>query len=126
MPAASPRSAARPARGRSSPASRSAPAAGGGRRRARRNAGSISGRAGPTRSPPDLSLEFSMDLSLPASLAANVEREVEALAATAQAGLTHLDRLEAESIHIMREVVAECANPVLLYSIGKDSSVLLH
>ena len=67
-----------------------------------------------------------MDLSLPASLAANVEREVEALAATAQAGLTHLDRLEAESIHIMREVVAECANPVLLYSIGKDSSVLLH
>jgi sulfate adenylyltransferase subunit 2 len=40
--------------------------------------------------------------------------------------LSHLDRLEAESIHIMREVVAECANPVMLYSIGKDSSVLLH
>ena len=40
--------------------------------------------------------------------------------------LTHLQRLEAESIHIMREVVAECANPVMLYSIGKDSSVLLH
>jgi sulfate adenylyltransferase subunit 2 len=37
-----------------------------------------------------------------------------------------LQRLEAESIHIMREVVAECENPVLLYSIGKDSSVLLH
>ncbi len=44
----------------------------------------------------------------------------------AAAQLTHLDRLEAESIHILREVVAECDNPVLLYSIGKDSSVLLH
>ena len=40
--------------------------------------------------------------------------------------LTHLDRLEAESIHIMREVVAETENPVMLYSIGKDSSVMLH
>src|SRR5271157_6074128 len=38
----------------------------------------------------------------------------------------HLDRLEAESIHIFREVAAECDKPVLLYSIGKDSSVLLH
>ena len=40
--------------------------------------------------------------------------------------LTHLDRLEAESIHIMREVVAEAANPVMLYSVGKDSAVMLH
>ncbi|HEY5210728.1 MAG TPA: phosphoadenosine phosphosulfate reductase family protein, partial [Stellaceae bacterium] len=40
--------------------------------------------------------------------------------------LTHLQRLEAESVHIMREVAAECANPVMLYSIGKDSSVMLH
>ena len=40
--------------------------------------------------------------------------------------LGHLDRLEAESIHILREVAAEFRNPVLLYSIGKDSSVLLH
>jgi len=40
--------------------------------------------------------------------------------------LTHLKRLEAESIHIMREVVAEAENPVMLYSIGKDSSVMLH
>jgi len=40
--------------------------------------------------------------------------------------LTHLQRLEAESIHILREVAAESENPVLLYSIGKDSSVLLH
>src|SRR5579863_3086849 len=40
--------------------------------------------------------------------------------------LSHLERLESESIHILREVVAECERPVLLYSIGKDSSVLLH
>jgi sulfate adenylyltransferase subunit 2 len=40
--------------------------------------------------------------------------------------LTHLQRLEAESIHIMREVVAECRRPVMLYSIGKDSAVMLH
>jgi sulfate adenylyltransferase subunit 2 len=40
--------------------------------------------------------------------------------------LTHLDRLEAESIHILREVVAETRRPVFLYSIGKDSSVMLH
>src|SRR5688572_19404443 len=40
--------------------------------------------------------------------------------------LTHLERLEAEAIHIMREVVAEADKPVMLYSIGKDSSVMLH
>ena len=40
--------------------------------------------------------------------------------------LTHLKQLEAESIHIMREVVAQFENPVMLYSIGKDSSVMLH
>jgi len=40
--------------------------------------------------------------------------------------LTHLDRLEAESIHIMREVIAQAENPVMLYSVGKDSSVMLH
>ncbi len=40
--------------------------------------------------------------------------------------LTHLQRLEAESIHIMREVAAEAENPVMLYSIGKDSAVMLH
>jgi sulfate adenylyltransferase subunit 2 len=40
--------------------------------------------------------------------------------------LTHLQRLEAESIHILREVVAEVDRPVMLYSIGKDSSVMLH
>ena len=40
--------------------------------------------------------------------------------------LSHLDELEAEAIYIMREVVAECENPVMLYSIGKDSSVMLH
>ncbi len=40
--------------------------------------------------------------------------------------MTHLDRLEAEAIYIMREVAAECERPVMLYSIGKDSSVMLH
>ena len=41
-------------------------------------------------------------------------------------GLSHLDKLEAESIHIMREVMAQAENPVMLYSVGKDSSVMLH
>ena len=40
--------------------------------------------------------------------------------------LTHLKQLEAESIHIIREVTAEFDNPVMLYSIGKDSSVMVH
>ena len=39
---------------------------------------------------------------------------------------THLDRLEAESVHILREVAAECERPVMLYSVGKDSAVMLH
>jgi sulfate adenylyltransferase subunit 2 len=42
------------------------------------------------------------------------------------ATLTHLERLEAESIHIMREAVAQSENPVMLYSVGKDSAVMLH
>lgn len=40
--------------------------------------------------------------------------------------LSHLDRLEAEAIHILREALAEAANPVLLFSAGKDSTVLAH
>lgn len=43
-----------------------------------------------------------------------------------QERLTHLKQLEAESIHIIREVAAEFDNPVMMYSIGKDSSVMLH
>jgi len=43
-----------------------------------------------------------------------------------QAPLSHLDRLEAEAIHIFREVAATFSNPVMLYSVGKDSSVLMH
>ena len=39
---------------------------------------------------------------------------------------THFSRLEAETIHIMREVAAEAENPVMLYSVGKDSAVMLH
>ncbi|PWC31558.1 hypothetical protein TSO221_33790, partial [Azospirillum sp. TSO22-1] len=49
-----------------------------------------------------------------------------AVTALPAARLTHLQRLEAESIHIMREVAAQFRNPVMLYSIGKDSSVMLH
>jgi sulfate adenylyltransferase subunit 2 len=40
--------------------------------------------------------------------------------------LTHLQQLEAESIEIMREVVAQAENPVMLYSVGKDSAAMLH
>src|ERR1700744_2223348 len=57
-----------------------------------------------------------------------VKAEAVSRGAAAASGttLTHLQRLEAESIQIMREVVAECEKPVMLYSIGKDSSVMLH
>ncbi|GAA1751546.1 MAG TPA: sulfate adenylyltransferase subunit CysD [Tetrasphaera sp.] len=48
------------------------------------------------------------------------------MAQTVPSTLTHLQRLEAEAIHIMREVVAEAENPVMLYSIGKDSATMLH
>ncbi|MEP6784603.1 MAG: sulfate adenylyltransferase subunit CysD [Sphingomonadales bacterium] len=48
------------------------------------------------------------------------------MTAMSPTSLTHLDRLEAESIHILREVVAETERPVMLYSIGKDSAVMLH
>jgi len=48
------------------------------------------------------------------------------VALTQAMSLTHLERLEAEAIHIMREVVAEVERPVMLYSIGKDSAVMLH
>jgi sulfate adenylyltransferase subunit 2 len=56
----------------------------------------------------------------------NPKAEEGAASPTMTTTLTHLQRLEAESIYIMREVVAECAKPVMLYSIGKDSSVMLH
>ncbi len=49
-----------------------------------------------------------------------------AASSSTPAPLTQLDRLEAESIHILREITSECAKPVMLYSIGKDSAVLLH
>ena len=55
-----------------------------------------------------------------------LERVVEAADRPSLARLTHIQRLEAESIHILREVAAERANPVMLYSIGKDSAVMLH
>ena len=52
--------------------------------------------------------------------------EVLSKPALSQRVLSHLDRLEAESIHILREVAAGFRNPVMMYSVGKDSSVLLH
>ncbi len=52
--------------------------------------------------------------------------EITEPAATRAARLTHLERLEAEAIDVLREVVAQAERPVMLYSIGKDSSVLLH
>jgi sulfate adenylyltransferase subunit 2 len=55
-----------------------------------------------------------------------IPTEISRRVAPAPARLTHLQRLEAESIHIMREIAAEAENPVMMYSIGKDSSVLLH
>jgi len=51
---------------------------------------------------------------------------IEQLPEVSSGTLTHLQRLEAESIHIMREVVAEAENPVMMYSVGKDSAVMLH
>src|SRR5512144_1668533 len=62
-----------------------------------------------------------MDSVLPASRHQPPKREHEM-----KTNLTHLQQLEAESIHILREVVAEFENPVMLYSIGKDSAVMLH
>jgi sulfate adenylyltransferase subunit 2 len=55
-----------------------------------------------------------------------VQNDSDVPAAGCEAGISHLDRLEAESMHILREVAAEFRNPVMLYSIGKDSTVLLH
>src|SRR6201991_3905072 len=57
---------------------------------------------------------------------ATAELIKERVAERAPIKLAHLAQLEAESIHIIREAVAESDNPVMLYSIGKDSSVLLH
>lgn len=62
-------------------------------------------------------------MSLPASITTILNTTPPALNA---ATLSHLDRLEAESIHILREVAAGFRNPVMMYSVGKDSSVLLH
>ena len=56
----------------------------------------------------------------------NIERSNDLATTDAGAPLTHLQRLEAESIHVLREVVAEAEKPVMLYSVGKDSAVMLH
>ena len=62
----------------------------------------------------------------PVKAMAELERQRATAQPAANGHLSHLQRLEAESIYIIRETVAECEDPVLLYSIGKDSSVLLH
>jgi len=59
----------------------------------------------------------------PSEIARNIENRVCRKSSTK---IAHLDKLEAESIHIIREVIAEADNPVMLYSVGKDSSVMLH
>ena len=53
-------------------------------------------------------------------------RKVKTMAKTQSERLSHLDRLEAESLYIIREVMAQAENPVMLYSVGKDSAVMLH
>jgi sulfate adenylyltransferase subunit 2 len=67
-----------------------------------------------------------MDTLAAASLREDAPVDASDAAVATTARLSHLDELEAESIHIIREAVAEADNPALLYSIGKDSSVLLH
>jgi len=62
----------------------------------------------------------------PVAAATDTRRPAATAAAAGPAPLTELQRLEAESIHVLREVVAECERPVMLYSIGKDSAVMLH
>jgi sulfate adenylyltransferase subunit 2 len=79
--------------------------------------------------PPPAADPFAADTPAPASPAAAAAGPAitrHPAIAAASMNLTHLQRLEAESIHIMREVVAETDNPVMLYSIGKDSAVMLH
>src|SRR5690606_10567757 len=63
---------------------------------------------------------------VPRSARSDVHSPFRLHAARAMPALTHLQRLEAESIDILREAVAESERPVMLYSIGKDSSVMLH
>jgi len=75
--------------------------------------------------PADSSLQ-PQDPNTPMSKANASVARPETPAAVTPRTLTHLQRLEAESIHIMREVVAEADNPVMLYSVGKDSAVMLH
>jgi sulfate adenylyltransferase subunit 2 len=65
-------------------------------------------------------------MSRPRERAPTLLTWINSMDARARHTLTHLERLEAESIHIMREVVSEAEKPVMLYSVGKDSAVMLH
>src|SRR5262245_61127412 len=75
--------------------------------------------------PPNHGLECTLNMKKPEDVAPSAAGAV-GQGNPSPGRLTHLQRLEAESIHIMREVVAECERPVMLYSIGKDSAVMLH
>lgn len=66
------------------------------------------------------------ELMSPPSHAAPLSQTDRSAPAPGITDMTHLDRLEADAIHIMREVAAEAENPVMLYSVGKDSAVMLH
>jgi sulfate adenylyltransferase subunit 2 len=130
MIAASCRSDVRLAPGRSRRASPNAPGAGGGSRKRKKSAACISPLTGASPAPLSHPLETDRRANMDA-LPPAFDRADDAIAPTdAEArttlSLTHLEQLEAESIHIIREAVAESENPAMLYSIGKDSSVLLH
>ena len=75
--------------------------------------------------PPSLARQNPIVTSQPPPIA-NSDPQSTPMTSTPAAILTHLQRLESESIHILREVVAECERPVMLYSIGKDSACMLH
>ncbi len=77
-------------------------------------------------SPTDDPTEAPMDARTDAAAPADAKNGVAAARPRDPLAMTHLDRLEAEAIHIMREVAAEAQKPVLLYSVGKDSAVMLH
>ncbi len=76
--------------------------------------------------PLPLTLQVNQTMTTPSDQQAAASPAPSGGKASSTRTLTHLQRLEAESIHIMREVVAEADNPVMLYSIGKDSAVMLH
>ena len=74
---------------------------------------------------PEIEIALAQFQELPSSKS-NITVKRNSMSAPDPMKLSHLDRLEAESLHIIREVMANSENPVMLYSVGKDSSVMLH